>query len=138
MVGPEGSVLAVDVQPEMLRFLKQRAARANVSNIKPILGELWDPKLPEAQLDLLLLVDVYHEFSHPEIMLRAMRESLAPGGRVVLVEYRAEDPDVPIKPLHKMSKKQILKEFPPNGFQLVDQFDRLPWQHMMFFGRAAP
>jgi ubiquinone/menaquinone biosynthesis C-methylase UbiE len=80
-----------------------------------------------------LCVDVYHEFSHPEHMLRSMRSALAPGGRIVLVEFRTEDPQVPIKPQHKMSKEQILLELGPNGFRLVGQFDGLPWQHMMFF-----
>ena len=80
-------------------------------------------------------MDVYHEFSHPEQMLAAMRRALKPDGLIALVEYRAEDPNVPIKPLHKMSKRQILKEFPANGFKLVKEFDRLPWQHLMFFGR---
>ena len=84
---------------------------------------------------MILLVDVYHEFSHPEQMLAAIRRSLKPNGRVALVEFRAEDPDVPIKPLHKMSKSQIMKEFPPNGFKLVGEFDKLPWQHVMFFER---
>jgi hypothetical protein len=84
---------------------------------------------------LIILVDVYHEFSHPEPMLAAIRASLAPRGRVALVEFRAEDPDVPIKPLHKMSKEQIMREFPPNGFKLVGEFDELPWQHLMFFER---
>jgi ubiquinone/menaquinone biosynthesis C-methylase UbiE len=81
------------------------------------------------------MVDVYHEFSHPAEMLRAIRRSLKPTGRVALVEFRAEDASVPIKPLHKMSKAQILKEFPPNGFRLVEEFDKLPWQHLMFFKR---
>ena len=134
-IGPEGKVLCVDIQPEMLKFLRQRAARARIKNIEPILGTLWDPKLPAGKVDLILLVDVYHEFSHPEHMLAAMRKSLAPNGRIALVEYREEDPKVPILPLHKMSKKQIMKEFPPNGFKLVDEFDGLPWQHVMFFGR---
>jgi predicted methyltransferase len=80
-------------------------------------------------------VDVYHEFSHPVTMLREMRNSLRPEGVIVLVEFRAEDPKVPIKPLHKMSKAQILKELPANGFKLVKDYDKLPWQHMMFFGR---
>jgi len=84
-----------------------------------------------------LCVDVYHEFSHPEHMLRRMREALKPDGVVVLLEFRAEDPDVPIKRLHKMSKKQIMKEFPPNGYKLVKEYDELPWQHMMWFGKAA-
>ena len=87
------------------------------------------------QIDLVLLVDVYHEFSHPEHMLGAIRKSLKSGGRVALVEFRGEDPDVPIKPLHKMTKAQIMKEFPPNGFKLVEEFDALPWQHVMFFAR---
>ena len=90
-----------------------------------MLGTLVDPKLPDAAVDLILLVDVYHEFSHPEQMLQAMRKSLKPDGRLVLVEFRLEDPNVPIKLLHKMSKEQILKEFPPNGFKLVEQFDKL-------------
>ena len=135
MVGPEGRVLAVDVQPQMLEMLRERAAEAGLENIEPILGQLHDPKLPAGKLDLILMVDVYHEFSHPEHMLAAMRQSLAPGGVIVLTEYRAEDPNVPIKPLHKMSKRQIMKEFTPNGFKLVREFDRLPWQHMMFFER---
>jgi ubiquinone/menaquinone biosynthesis C-methylase UbiE len=79
---------------------------------------------------------VYHEFSHPEQMLLAMRKALKPHGRIALVEFRLEDPDVPIKQLHKMSKKQILKEYLPNGFQVVEQFDKLPWQHLLFFERV--
>ncbi len=132
-VGEKGEVYAVDIQPEMLRLLDERAKEAKITNIKPVLGSLIDPQLPPASQDVLLLVDVYHEFSHPEQMLRAMRKSLKPGGRVVLVEFRLEDPRVPIKLLHKMSKKQILKELPPNGYKLVEQFDKLPWQHVMFF-----
>lgn len=135
MVGPDGRILAVDIQPEMLELLKVRAAKKQIANIEPILGELHDPKLPGGEIDLLLLVDVYHEFSHPEQMLAAMRRSLSPTGLIALLEFRAEDPKVPIKPLHKMTKKQIMKEFPPNGFKLVKEFDRLPWQHMMFFVR---
>jgi hypothetical protein len=83
----------------------------------------------------MLMVDVYHEFSHPEHMLAAIRKSLKPTGRIALAEFRAEDAAVPIKPLHKMSKAQIMKEFPPNGFKLVAEFDKLPWQHVMFFQR---
>ncbi len=135
LVGQKGKVLAVDIQPKMLEFLKERAAVEHVANVEPVLGTVVDPKLTKASVDLMLLVDVYHEFSHPEQMLAAIRASLKPEGRVALVEFRAEDPDVPIKPLHKMSKEQILKEFPPNGFKLVEQFDELPWQHVMFFQR---
>lgn len=137
LVGEKGRVVAVDIQREMLELLKERAAEEKVTNIEPVLGTVIDPKLPADSLDLVLLVDVYHEFSHPEQMLAAIRKSLKPTGRVALVEFRAEDPAVPIKPLHKMSKEQIMKEFPPNGFKLVEQFDKLPWQHLMFFERDA-
>lgn len=135
LVGPEGRVLAVDIQPEMLAMLQQREAEAQLDNIDTILGAVHDPNLPEGAVDMILLVDVYHEFSHPEPMLAAMRRALKPDGLIALVEYRAEDPNVPIKPLHKMSKRQILREFPANGFKLVREFNRLPWQHLMFFGR---
>jgi SAM-dependent methyltransferase len=135
LVGPRGKVIAVDIQREMLELLKDAAAVEKVDNIETVLGTLVDPKLPESSIDLVLLVDVYHEFSHPEQMLAAIRGSLKPSGRVALAEFRAEDPLVPIKPLHKMSKQQIMKEFPPNGFKLVQEFDELPWQHLMFFQR---
>ena len=138
LVGPEGRVLAVDIQPEMLHMLDERAKAEKIDNIELIDGTAVDPRLPEGKVDLILLVDVYHEFSHPEAMLQAMRKSLKPDGRIALVEFRLEDPNVPIKLLHKMSKKQILKEIPPNGFRLVEQFDRLPWQHLMFFERQPP
>lgn len=134
-VGKKGRVLAVDVQPEMLHLLDLRAKQSRFENIEPIQGTLTDPKLPEGEVDLILLVDVYHEFSHPEQMLRAMRRALKPHGRLVLVEFRLEDPQVPIKLLHKMSKAQIMKELPPNGFKLVEEFEKLPWQHVMFFER---
>lgn len=134
-VGPTGKVYAVDIQREMLEFLKEEAASQRIANIEPVLGTVVDPMLPKGSIDLVLLVDVYHEFSNPEEMLAAIRECLKPAGRVALAEFRAEDPNVPIKPLHKMSKAQILKEFPPNGFKLVDEFDKLPWQHLMFFQR---
>jgi SAM-dependent methyltransferase len=134
-LGPKGTVYAVDIQPEMLTLLRERAAEAKVKNIKPVLGTLINPEIPEASCDLILCVDVYHEFSHPEHMLRAMRKALKPDGRLVLVEFRMEDPKVPIKLEHKMSKEQILKELPPNGFKLVREFDGLPWQHAMWFAR---
>jgi len=135
LAGPQGRVLGVDIQPEMLHLLELRAEEAGLENIEPIQGTLIDPKLPEAGVDLVLLVDVYHEFSHPEHMLQGIRRALKPEGRMVLVEFRAEDLTVPIKPLHKMSRKQILKEIPPNGFRLVEEYEELPWQHVMFFQR---
>ncbi len=133
LVGPTGKVLAVDIQPEMLTLLREAAKQAEITNVKPILGSLTDPHLPAGSVDLVLCVDVYHEFSHPEHMLRAIRKSLRPKGRLVLVEFREEDENVPIRPEHKMSKQQVLKELTPNGFKLVEQFDGLPWQHLMFF-----
>jgi ubiquinone/menaquinone biosynthesis C-methylase UbiE len=135
LVGPTGRVMAVDIQPEMLVMLRARAEREGVENITPVLGSLHNPRLPAASADLILLVDVYHEFSHPTHMLAAMRAALKPNGWLALVEFRAEDPDVPIQPLHKMSKEQILKELPANGFRLAKEIDKLPWQHLMFFAR---
>jgi ubiquinone/menaquinone biosynthesis C-methylase UbiE len=135
MTGETGRVYAVDIQPEMLKLLKRRADEQSIRNISPVLGTFTDPKLPKGKLDLILLVDVYHEFSHPEPMLAAMREALSPTGVCALVEFRAEDPNVPIKPEHKMTKEQILKEWPANGFKLVKEYDELPWQHLMFFAR---
>ena len=135
MTGDAGHVYAVDIQPEMLRLLNKRADEQGVRNISPVLGTFTDPRLPKGKLDLILLVDVYHEFSHPVQMLAAMRDALSPEGLCALVEFRAEDETVPIKPEHKMTKDQILKEWPVNGFKLVKEFDGLPWQHLMFFGR---
>jgi ubiquinone/menaquinone biosynthesis C-methylase UbiE len=135
LVGEKGSVVGVDIQREMLALLDARAKQDGVDNIKTVLSLPHDPKLDEASMDLILLVDVYHEFSHPEQMLAAMRRALKKDGRIALVEFREEDARVPIKPEHKMSKKQILKEFPASGFKLVAEYDKLPWQHLMFFGR---
>ena len=131
-----GLVLGVDVQPEMLGFLRERMESDGIENVVPILGSFHNPHLPPNTVDLVLMVDVYHEFSHPKEMLASIRKSLKPDGLVVLVEYREEDPRVPIKPLHKMSKKQVNKELNANGFSLVKEFDKLPWQHMMFFGKS--
>jgi len=137
LVGPEGLVYAVDIQPEMLRMLAERAADEGLANIRPILGTVIDPRLPEREVDLVVCVDVYHEFSHPGLMLERIRESLAPGGRLVLAEFRGEDAAVPIKPLHKMTKAQVRAELEPAGFRLEREFDRLPWQHLLFFGSAV-
>lgn len=135
-VGPEGTVYAVDIQPEMLRLLVARARQAKLFNIRPVLGTVMDPRLPPGEVDLVFCVDVYHEFSHPELMLGRIRESLRQEGQIVLAEFRGEDPAVPIKPLHKMTKAQVKRELEPNGFELVREFDKLPWQHLMFFGRS--
>jgi len=134
-IGKEGTVYAVDIQPEMLRMLRTRAKKAKLSNIKPTLGTYIDPKLPPDSCDLIVCVDVYHEFSHPEHMLAAMRKALKKDGLLLLVEFRAEDERVPIKPEHKMTRDQVLREMEANGFKFERSFDKLPWQHMLFFAR---
>lgn len=134
-VGPSGRVLAVDIQPQMLAMLRDNADEAGLINVETIEARPGDPRLPASTCDLILLVDVYHELAWPEPMLAAFRRALTDDGRVALVEYRAEDPDVPIKRLHKMSKEQIEREFGSRGFVLVGSFDGLPWQHLMFYGR---
>jgi len=138
LVGPQGLVYAVDIQPEMLQMLAHNAAEAGLTNIRPVLGTPIDPRLPVAAIDMMLCVDVYHEFSHPEAMLAKIRESLAPDGQMVLVEFRGEDAEVPIKPLHKMTKQQVRTELEPAGFEMVREFDRLPWQHLLFLGVRRP
>jgi ubiquinone/menaquinone biosynthesis C-methylase UbiE len=138
LVGPRGVVYAVDIQPEMLQMLVRNAAEARLANIRPVLGTPVDPRLPAGEIDMMLCVDVYHEFSHPEAMLAKIRQSLAPDGQLVLVEFRGEDPSVPIKPLHKMTKAQVRAELEPAGFEMVREFDRLPWQHMLFLGARQP
>lgn len=132
-VGPDGKVFAVDIQRQMLAMLKRRQEKRGLTNIELVHNTVADPRLPDRSCDLILLVDVYHEFSHPVLMLAGLRRALKPGGRLVLVEFRAEDPEVPIKKLHKMSKAQIGRELAANGFRLRGQFDELPWQHVMTF-----
>lgn len=136
-VGKDGKVFAVDLQPEMLVLLRQRAEASDLANVTLIEATVDDPKLPPASCDLVLLVDVYHELSHPVRVMTRVREALRPGGRVVLVEFRAEDPAVPIKPEHTMTKAQVVREMAAHGFAQVDGFDGLPWQHAMAFAVAA-
>jgi len=131
-VGPKGKVIAVDIQPQMLQELSRKLAEKQLENVETVLGELWDPRLPENGVDLVLMVDVYHEFSHPVQMLAALRKALKPSGLIALVEFRAEDPTVLIRAEHKMSKAQILKEYQSNGFKVAKEYDKLPWQHLMF------
>lgn len=136
-VGPQGRVYAVDIQKQMLTLLAQRQKKRGLTNIVRIQNGLADTGLPPASCDLILLVDVYHELSHPVRVLAGLRRALKPGGRLVLVEFRAEDPKVPIKKLHKMSKAQVQKELEANGFRLHASFDELPWQHVLTYVRAA-
>jgi ubiquinone/menaquinone biosynthesis C-methylase UbiE len=132
-VGPTGKVYANDVQPEMLRMLKQRATKAKVTNIIPVLGTESDPKLPPNSLDLILLVDVYHEFSQPQLMLQKLRQALKDDGRLVLLEFRKEDPRIPIRPEHKMSVEEVKAEVVPEGFRLEKLLKDLPRQHILIF-----
>jgi ubiquinone/menaquinone biosynthesis C-methylase UbiE len=135
-VAPRGKVLAVDIQKEMLALIRQRMKARKVSNVEPILGTETDPKLPAGAVDLILLVDVYHEFSHPYEMTKAMVRALKPGGRLVFVEYRLEDDEVPIKLVHKMSQKQVLREMAPHSLRHVKTIDALPWQHVIIFEKT--
>ncbi len=132
-VGSGGKAIGVDLQPEMLELLAGRAQSQGVSNVETILASPTDPNLPAKTCDLILLVDVYHELSDPSAVLAHLRTALTDRGRIALLEYRSEDPAVPIKELHKMSKAQILREYSANGLRLASEFDGLPWQHMMFF-----
>ncbi|MBD2751327.1 class I SAM-dependent methyltransferase [Spirosoma validum] len=132
---PQGKVLAVDIQPEMIEYLNEGKAKRKVTNVQPILGTESDPKLSANSIDMAILIDAYHEFSYPREMVDHMASALKPGGRIVLVEYRAEDPNVPIKELHKLSVTQATKEMKAAGLKLLKNDDRLPQQHIMFFGK---
>lgn len=132
---PQGKVLAVDIQPEMIDYLKQGKTAHHLTNVQPILGTESDPKLGTNTIDLAILIDAYHEFSYPREMMTHIVSALKPGGRIVLVEYRAEDPTVPIKELHKLSVAQATKEMKAVGLRLLNNDDRLPQQHIMFFGK---
>ena len=132
MVGT-GKVLAVDVEPEMIAYLNERIKQEKLSHIVPVLSAEQELSLPVNSVDMMLLVDVYHEFSYPYEMAISMRTALKPGGKLVLVEFRSEDPAVPIKTSHKMSKAQAIKEFKAAGFTFDKNIDNLPWQHCMIF-----
>jgi tRNA A58 N-methylase Trm61 len=131
-VGPTGKVYANDIQAPMLEQLRKNIEQRHLTNVETILGEPDDPKLPQGRMDLVLMVDVYHEFSE---MLRHIRESLKPDGRMVLLEYRAEDPKVPILALHKMTVDQVKAEIEPEGFRLDKVIETLPRQHILIFRR---
>lgn len=132
MVG-SGKVFAVDVEPEMIAYLNKRIKQEKLSRIVPVLSTEQKVSLPENTIDMMLLVDVYHEFSYPYEMALSMRSALKPGGKIVLVEFRSEDLTVPIKTIHKMSKAQAIKEFKAAGFAFDKNIDNLPWQHYMVF-----
>jgi ubiquinone/menaquinone biosynthesis C-methylase UbiE len=132
-VGPDGKVYAVDIQPEMLRLLGVRMKSDNLTNVIPIQSAVDDPRLPPGTLDLELMVDVYHEFSAPQTMLRHLRAALKPEGRLVLLEYRKEDPSIPIRPDHKMSVAEAKLELEAEGFTLSQVNESLPRQHILVF-----
>jgi SAM-dependent methyltransferase len=136
-VGPDGLVLATDVQTQMLAMLTDNARAAGVKNIKAIRSTQSDTKLPDGKVDLALMVDVYHEASNPEALLQGLKKALKPGGRLVFVEFRGEDPEVPIKPEHKMTLKQVRREVEPQGFLFKESLEFLPWQHIIIFEKAA-
>jgi ubiquinone/menaquinone biosynthesis C-methylase UbiE len=136
-VGPTGKVYANDLQPEMLLKLHAKSQREKLSNVETVQGTESDPKLPPNTMDLVLLVDVYHEFSQPQAMLDKIRESLKPDGRLVLLEYRKEDPKVPIRPEHKMSVAEVKTEVEAEGYKLDQVIEKLPRQHIIIFRRAA-
>ena len=132
-VGPTGKVLAVDLQPEMLELVGARATRLGLTNVELVRSTADDPRLPAGAVDLILMVDVYHELAAPQRVLRAMKAALSPRGRIAILEFRKEDRNVPIREEHKMSVAQAMQEFDAEGFVLDRRVDVLPWQHLLLF-----
>ena len=138
LVGPTGKVLAIDIEPTMLDVIAQRASREHVTNITTVRSSARDPNLAPHSVDLLFMVDVYHELEYPYEVMSKVREALKAGGRVALVEYRAEDPAVQIKPVHKMSEAQVRREMQAAGFKHVKTVRTLPLQHLILFEAGSP
>ncbi len=132
---PQGQVIGEDIQPEMIDLMKENIAKAGLSNVRPLLGTTEDPHLPAGSVDKVLMVDAYHEFDMPKEMMQGIVKGLKPNGQVVFVEYRGEDPAVPILPHHKMTVAQLSAEMGAVGLHLVRQYEELPWQHVLFYGR---
>ena len=137
VIGPKGIIFGVDIQPEMLALLDKKMKDAGINNVKGVMGTISDPKLAPNSLDFVIMVDVYHEFSHPYEMMAGIVKALKPGGRVAFVEYRGEDPKVPIKRLHKMTEAQVKKEAALFALEHVETYNKLPWQHVVFFRKVA-
>jgi precorrin-6B methylase 2 len=138
LVGEKGKILAVDIQQEMLDLMKKKAEKQGVKNVELVKGTESDPKLPKDSVDLILLVDVYHEFSHPYEMAEKMVASLKPGGRIAFVEFRLEDDAVPIKIVHKMSERQVILEMAEFEDMEHDKtIGTLPWQHIVVFKKKG-
>ena len=133
LVGSTGTVYAVDVQPEMIQMLTELAKKAGLANIKPVLGALDNVKLADSSIDLAIMVDVYHELEFPFEVMQSLVRAIKPGGRVVFVEYRAEDARVPIKALHKMTEAQVRREAAPHALVYERTASTLPWQHVVIF-----
>lgn len=136
-VGEKGLVYGVDIQQEMLDLLAKRMAMFRIPNVKGVLGEITDPKLPAESCDTMIMVDVYHEFDHPYEMIESMVKALKPGGRIVFVEFRGEDPAVPIKKVHKMTEEQVKKEMSVHALQHAETIGVLPWQHIIVFRKPG-
>jgi len=132
-IGAAGTVYAVDVQPEMIKALERQMSRRGAANVKAVTGTPTDPKLPRNSLDLALMVDVYHEFEQPYEMLAAIVAALKPGGRVAFVEFRGNEPKVPIKPLHTMTEEQVRREAGAHALEWIRTTRDLPWQHVIVF-----
>jgi len=136
-VGPSGKVYANDIQQVMLEKLRGNMEARHLTNVQTVLGAEDDPKLPAGAVDVILLVDVYHEFSEPQKMLQKMRQALKPDGRLVLLEYRKEDPSIPIRPEHKMSADEVRAEVQPEGFRFEKNLTTLPRQHILIFRKSV-
>ena len=130
-VGPSGRVYATDIQPGMIELLNRRITSESLTNITTVLGGMDDPKLPPNSIDLAIMVDVYHELQEPQIFLQRLKEAFKPGGRLVLLEFRKEDPKVPILEVHKMSVAEVKQETEAEGFVLDQVIEVLPWQHII-------
>jgi predicted methyltransferase len=136
LVGPTGKVLAIDIEPAMLEVITQRASRERIANVAAVRASVRDPNLAPGSVDLLFMVDVYHELEYPYEVMTKVRAALKPGGRVALIEYRAEDPQVTIKPVHKMSERQVRHELEAAGFRHVKTVPTLPLQHLIVFEKG--
>jgi SAM-dependent methyltransferase len=132
---PQGYVIGEDIQPEMIALMRDSMKSAGVTNVRPLLGTTDDPHLPAGTVDKVLLVDAYHEFDQPLEMIRGIMNGLKPDGQVVFVEYRGEDPSVPILPHHKMTEAQLSSEMAAVGLRLVRRYEELPWQHVLIYSR---
>jgi ubiquinone/menaquinone biosynthesis C-methylase UbiE len=132
---PQGEVIGEDIQPEMIALMKTNIAQAGLGNVHPLLGTTEDPHLPPGSVDKVLMVDAYHEFDSPKEMMQGIIRGLKPDGQVVFVEYRGENPAVPILPHHKMTVAQLSAEMGAVGLHLVRSYEDLPWQHVLFYAR---